>query len=121
MLVEILLGVFIIASIIEGYVIWNLLKKQERLEDWIEMYTEKIYGAYSEMKLLDDRGVFEKEFFNLDLKTKVPMLRPEGETTYKILVQTSIRNFEGQPIKERKNLNIGFGINPVTVEFGELI
>ena len=69
----------------------------------------------------DDRGVFEKEFFNLDLKTKVPMLRPEGETTYKILVQTSIRNFEGQPIKERKNLNIGFGINPVTVEFGELI
>jgi len=59
MLVEILLGVFIIASIIEGYVIWNMMKKVERLEDWIETYTEKIYGAYSEMQLLDDRGVFE--------------------------------------------------------------
>jgi|TARA_B100000959_G_scaffold108768_2_gene114703 hypothetical protein len=61
MLVEILLGVFIIASIIEGYVIWNMMKKVERLEDWIETYTEKIYGAYSEMQLLDDRGVFEAD------------------------------------------------------------
>jgi len=61
MLVEILLGVFIISSIIEGYVIWNMMKKVERLEDWIETYTEKIYGAYSEMQLLDDRGVFEAD------------------------------------------------------------
>ncbi len=61
MLVEILLGIFIVAFIIEGYVIWNVMRKVERLEDWIETYTEKIYGAYSEMQLLDDKGVFEAD------------------------------------------------------------
>jgi len=61
MLVEILLGFFIISFIIEGYVIWNVMGKVERLEDWIETYTEKIYGAYSEMQLLDDKGVFEAD------------------------------------------------------------
>ena len=55
----------------------------------------------------------------MDLKTKNPLSR-SGEK-YKIIVQTSITNLEGQSIKERKSLDIGFDINPVTVEFGELI
>ena len=61
MLVEILLGIFIVAFIIDVYVVWNLVKKIERLEDWVENYTQKIYGAYIEMKLLDDRGIFEAD------------------------------------------------------------
>ena len=61
MLVEILLGIFIVAFIIDVYVVWNLVKKIERLEDWVENYTEKIHIAYSEMKLLDDRGIFEAD------------------------------------------------------------
>ena len=64
-------------------------------------------------------GEFKKQFFNVDLKTKNPLSR-SGEK-YKIIVQTSITNLEGQSIKERKSLDIGFDINPVTVEFGELI
>ena len=61
MLVEVLLGIFIVAFIIDVYVVWNLMKKIERLEDWVENYTEKIHIAYSEMKLLDDRGIFEAD------------------------------------------------------------
>ena len=61
MLIEILLGIFIVAFIIDVYVVWNLMKKIERLEDWVENYTQKIYGAYIEMKLLDDRGIFEAD------------------------------------------------------------
>ena len=61
MLVEILLGTFIVAVIIDVYIVWNLMKKIEQLEDWVENYTEKIYRAYSEMKLLDDRGIFEAD------------------------------------------------------------
>jgi hypothetical protein len=36
MLVEILLGIFIVAFIIEGYVVFNLTRKAEMLETWIE-------------------------------------------------------------------------------------
>ena len=69
----------------------------------------------------DENGIFEKEFFNIDLKTKDPMPRTSTTDLYKVVVQTSIISLEGQSIKERKNLNIGFDINPVTVESGELI
>jgi hypothetical protein len=61
MLMEILLGIFIVAFIIGAYIVRNLIKKIERLEDWVENYTQKIYGAYIEMKLLDDRGIFEAD------------------------------------------------------------
>jgi len=61
MLMEILLGSFIGAFIIGAYIVRNLIKKIERLEDWVENYTQKIYGAYIEMKLLDDRGIFEAD------------------------------------------------------------
>ena len=39
MIIEIVLGLFVLA---EGYVIWNLMVKQEKLEDWTESYIEKI-------------------------------------------------------------------------------
>ena len=61
MLMEILLGIFIVTFIIGAYIVRNLIKKIERLEDWVENYTQKIYGAYIEMKLLDDRGIFEAD------------------------------------------------------------
>ena len=61
MLMEILLGICIVTFIIGAYIVRNLIKKIERLEDWVENYTEKIHIAYSEMKLLDDRGIFEAD------------------------------------------------------------
>ena len=69
--------------------------------------------------LADEDGDYEKQFFNVDLKPKNPLKR--SKNNYKILVQTSIINREGQSLKDRHVLNIGFSINPVTVKSGRLI
>ena len=61
MLVEILLGIFIVASIIEVYVIFNLTRKSEMLETWIEDFSDRMYRAYNDMKVIDDKGVFEAD------------------------------------------------------------
>ena len=42
LLIQIVLGIFIVACLVEGYVIWNLMTKQEKLEDWTERYIVKI-------------------------------------------------------------------------------
>lgn len=58
MIIEILLGLFIL---IEGYVIWNLNKKTETLETWIENFTIRVDTAYSELKQIDSTGHFESD------------------------------------------------------------
>jgi len=67
----------------------------------------------------NDNGKFEKQYFNIDLKPKNPLKRSDKK--YKIIIQTSIINLEGISLKERHMLEIGFSINPVTVDSGELI
>ena len=61
MLVEILLGIFIVAFIIEGYVIWNLITKQEMLEDWIEDFIQSVEKVQKDLKQIDYRGSFESD------------------------------------------------------------
>lgn len=61
MIVDILLVIFIIADIVGCYVIWNLMKKTERLEDWIEEYSQKIIDTKKTMDLLDSEGKFESD------------------------------------------------------------
>jgi hypothetical protein len=61
MLVEILLGIFIVAFIIEGYVVFNLTRKAEMLETWIEDFSERTNRAYSDMQRIDSKGVFEAD------------------------------------------------------------
>ena len=39
MIVEIILGTLVLA---EGYIIWNLFRKTELLETWVEEFTQKI-------------------------------------------------------------------------------
>ena len=58
MIIEIVLGIAVLA---EGYVIWNLMKKQEMLETWIEDYSDRMNTAYSDMQRIDDKGVFEAD------------------------------------------------------------
>ena len=55
------------------------------------------------------------------LKPKNPLKRCTDKNKYKILIQSSIVNQEGQSLKERYKLNIGFSINPVTVDFGGFV
>ena len=61
MILEILLGIFIIAFLIDCYVVWNLMKKTERLEEWVEEYSQKIIDTKTTLDLLDSEGKFESD------------------------------------------------------------
>ena len=58
MIIEILLGILVLA---EGYVIWNLTRKTELLETWVEDFTLTIDSVNNEIKLIDARGGFESD------------------------------------------------------------
>jgi len=58
MIVEIILGVIILT---ECYVIWNLMRKTELLETWVEEFTQLIESVNSELKVIDARGSFESD------------------------------------------------------------
>ncbi len=59
MIVEIMLGVFVVVCLVEGYVIWNLMLKQEQLEDWTENYIQKIGDVNRNIDEIDYKGYFE--------------------------------------------------------------
>lgn len=58
MIIEILLGLFVL---VEGYIIWNLLKKTELLESWTENFTDRVNQVQNELNDIDDRGHFESD------------------------------------------------------------
>ena len=58
MIIEIVLGLLVIA---EGYVIWNLTRKTEMLETWIEGFTESVTQIEGDLKVIDQRGHFEAD------------------------------------------------------------
>ena len=61
MLVEILLGIFIIAFSVEGYIVWNLMKKTELLEDFVGNVGEKIINVNERLSEIDSTGHFEAD------------------------------------------------------------
>ena len=58
MVVEIILGLLVLT---EGYVIWNLTRKTELLETWVEDFTQTIDTVQSDLKKIDYRGGFESD------------------------------------------------------------
>ena len=58
MIVEIILGLLVL---VEGYVIWNLTRKTELLETWIENFSGRVSQVQSDLKDIDDRGHFESD------------------------------------------------------------
>ena len=58
MIIEVILGVIILTK---GYVIWNLMRKTELLETWVEEFTQLIESVNSELKIIDSRGAFEAD------------------------------------------------------------
>ncbi len=54
-----MLGIFVVACLVEGYVIWNLMLKQEQLEDWTESYIQKIGDVNRNIDEIDYKGYFE--------------------------------------------------------------
>ena len=58
MIVEIILGLLVLT---EGYVIWNLFRKTELLETWVETFTRRIQYIQDDLKVIDSRGHFEAD------------------------------------------------------------
>jgi hypothetical protein len=58
MILEIVLGLLILT---EGYVIWNLTRKTELLETWVENFTQTIETVQNDLKDIDSTGHFESD------------------------------------------------------------
>ncbi len=58
MILEIILGIVVL---IEGYVIWNLFRKLELVETWVEDFTQRIQIVQNDLKEIDDKGAFESD------------------------------------------------------------
>ena len=58
MVVEIILGLVIL---IEGYIIWNLNRKTELLETWVESFSQTVNEVQTELQRIDNTGHFEAD------------------------------------------------------------
>ena len=58
MIIEIGLGIVVL---VEGYVIWNLMRKPALLETWVEDFGDRITRVQQELKDIDSTGHFEAD------------------------------------------------------------
>jgi hypothetical protein len=61
MIVEIVLGIVSILFVTSCYVVWNLFRKTELLETWVEDFTQLIETIDTELKVIDSKGHFEAD------------------------------------------------------------
>ena len=60
MIVEIvILGLVVL---IEGYVIWNLTRKIELLETWMEDFSDRVSQVQDDLTSIDSTGHFESDY-----------------------------------------------------------
>lgn len=59
MILKITLGFFVILTIALSYAVYNLLLKQEQLEDWVEDYIDRINEVNRKIRQIDYKGYFE--------------------------------------------------------------
>jgi len=52
---------FILLTLVESYVIFNLMRKTERLESWIEDYAQRIQDTKQVLDELDNKGTFKAD------------------------------------------------------------
>ena len=50
--------IFIITTIILGFALYNLLKKNENLEDFISKQSDAIQACDQRLKQIDEKGIF---------------------------------------------------------------
>ena len=58
MIIEIILGLVVL---VEGYVIWNLTRKIELLETWMEDFSDRVSKVQSDLNDIDSTGHFEAD------------------------------------------------------------
>ena len=56
-----LLVIFFIATCALGYACYNMIKKIETYEEWLEFFRGEVDEVYKRMKAVDDRNLFEKD------------------------------------------------------------
>ena len=61
MIIEIILGIVSLLFVTSCYVIWNLTRKTELLETWVENFTQIIESVNNELKIIDSTGHFESD------------------------------------------------------------
>ena len=58
MIIDIILGVLVLS---DGYVIWNLNRKTELLETWVEDFTQTIETVQNDLEEIDTKGSFKAD------------------------------------------------------------
>tara|TARA_B100000287_G_C20431840_1_gene701851 strand:+ start:203 stop:448 length:246 start_codon:yes stop_codon:yes gene_type:complete len=58
MVLEIVLGILLV---IESYIVWNLSRKTELLETWVESFSQTVNEVQTELKRIDSTGHFEAD------------------------------------------------------------
>jgi len=83
MVLEIVLGLLVLG---EGYVIWNLNKKTELLETWVESFTDRITEVRDNLQEIDHLGHFEAD--------------DEVGTTFKLIKETvdELQELQGEEV-----------------------
>ena len=59
MILQITLGFFVILTLTLSYAVYNLLIKQEQLEEWVEDYIDRINEVNRKIRQIDYKGYFE--------------------------------------------------------------
>ena len=61
MILEIGLGLSITTAVLSLYVNWNLMRKTELLETWVEDFGDRVTRVQQELKDIDSTGHFESD------------------------------------------------------------
>jgi|TARA_R110001592_G_scaffold22037_1_gene88074 hypothetical protein len=61
MIIEIGLGLATTTSIVSLYVNWNLMRKTELLETWVETFSDKVSRVQQDLTEIDSTGHFEAD------------------------------------------------------------
>jgi|TARA_B100000959_G_scaffold193648_1_gene202562 predicted PurR-regulated permease PerM len=61
MIVEIVLGLTVVLLGVCSYIIWNLTRKVELLETWMEGFSNRILETSNNLQAIDSTGHFEAD------------------------------------------------------------
>ena len=61
MVLEILFGITIISTLTLGYTTYNQMQKVERLESWVEEFSQRILDTKKILDILDSESKFESD------------------------------------------------------------
>tara|TARA_R110002012_G_scaffold307886_2_gene513687 strand:+ start:2069 stop:2329 length:261 start_codon:yes stop_codon:yes gene_type:complete len=61
MYLEISFGIVLFLFVIACYVIWNLMRKTELLETWVEGFSQMLQTVQQELSDIDSKGSFESD------------------------------------------------------------